>query len=145
VTSWSHGQPFPASFDLAGTVDPSAWLAIPDGLAAWERLGGWELVSANAELVRWGADHLADALGTRTGVGGIRSAPAMTVVGLPDGVATTLEDATALWHRLYAAGFVVAPVSFEGRGLLRLAAQAYNDESDYVRLGTALSDLLGCA
>jgi isopenicillin-N epimerase len=76
-------------------------------------------------------------------VGGIRSAPNLTVVPLPDGVATTPEEAEALWQRLYAAGFVVAPVSFGGRGYLRLAAQAYNDEDDYVRLGTALSGLLG--
>lgn len=142
VTSWSHGLPYPCSFDLAGTVDHSAWLAIPDALAFWERLGGWNLVAANAALVREGAVHVATALGTRTGVGGIPSAPSMTVVPLPDGVATTLDEASALWHRLYAAGFVVAPVSFEGWGLLRLAAQAYNDASDYVRLGTALSRLL---
>jgi isopenicillin-N epimerase len=145
VTSWSHGEPFPASFDLLGTVDHSAWLAIPDGIAFWERLGGPDLAAANAALLRRGADHVAAALGTRTEAGGIRSAPNLTVVPLPDGVAATPDGAEALWHRLYAAGFVVAPVAFEGRGYLRLAAQAYNDEADYVRLGTALSPLLRAA
>ena len=34
--------PSPQSFDLQGTVDHSAWLAVPDGLAAWRALGGWQ-------------------------------------------------------------------------------------------------------
>jgi isopenicillin-N epimerase len=67
----------------------------------------------------------------------------MTLVALPDGVATTREEADSLWQDLYAAGFVVPPVSFEGRGYLRLAAQAYNDEDDYARLAAALTRLVG--
>lgn len=143
VTSWSHGEQFPASFDLLGTVDHAAWLAIPDAIAFWEHLGGWDLVLRNGALVREGAGHLATVLGTETQPSGIPSAPCMTVVTLPGGVATNQADAEALWHRLYAAGFVVPPVSFGGRGLLRLAAQAYNDADDYAHLADALSGLLG--
>ena len=53
-------------------------------------------------------------------------------------MATTTEDAEALWQRLHAAGFVVPPVAFDGRGYLRLAAAPYNDEDDYARLAAAL-------
>ena len=66
----------------------------------------------------------------------------MVLVPLPEGVATTVEAAEALWQRLYAAGFVVAPVAFQGRGHLRLAAAPYNDEDDYARLAAALPALL---
>jgi isopenicillin-N epimerase len=142
VTSWSHGLPFPERFDLQGTVDHSAWVAVPDGLAAWHELGGWDQVARNAELLLAGAERVRATLGTPDPLGGIRSAPCLRLVALPDGVATTTQDAEALWQRLHAAGFVVPPVSFEGRGYLRLAAAPYNDEDDYVRLAAALSGLL---
>ncbi|MDC5697934.1 aminotransferase class V-fold PLP-dependent enzyme [Intrasporangium calvum] len=138
VTSWSHGKPFPASFDLQGTVDHSAWLALPDAIAFWKHLGGWDNITRNAELLRGGARHVATALGTEPEPSGIPSAPCMTLVPLPEGVAATPEGAEALWQQLYAAGFLVPAGSFDGRGYLRLAAQAYNDEDDYARLADAL-------
>jgi isopenicillin-N epimerase len=143
VTSWNHAEPFPASFDLQGTVDHSAWLALPEAFDFWERLGGWQQVVANAQLLREGADHVTSALGTESPLGGIPSAPCMSLVALPKGVAAAPEEADALWQQLYAAGFVVPPVSFEGRGFLRLAAQVYNDEDDYARLAAALAPLVG--
>jgi len=142
VTSWSHGLPYPERFDLQGTVDHSAWVAVPDGLAAWHDLGGWDQVACNADLLVRGAVLVRDALGTPTPHGGLPSAPCLHLVALPDGVATTTEEAEALWQRLHAAGFVVPPVAFEGRGYLRLAAAPYNDEDDYVRLAHALPGVL---
>ena len=142
VTSWSHGLPFPERFDLQGTVDHSSWVAVPDGLAAWAALGGWEQVRCNADLLLRGAELVRDALGTGGPHGGIPSAPCLRLVALPDGVATTTEDAEALWQRLYAVGLVVPPVAFEGRGYVRLAAAPYNDEDDYARLAAALPGLL---
>ena len=142
VTSWSHGLPYPERFDLQGTVDHSAWVAVPDGLAAWQALGGWEQVQRSADLLLRGAKLVRDALGTESPYGGIPSAPCLRLVALPEGVATTTEDAEALWHRLYAAGFVVPPVAFGGRGHLRLAAAPYNDEDDYARLAAALPGVL---
>jgi isopenicillin-N epimerase len=142
VTSWSHGLAFPQRFDLQGTVDQSAWVAVPDGLATWRDLGGWGQVERNADLLVRGAEHVRAALGTPTLNGGIPSAPCLRLVALPEGVATTTEDAEALWQRLYAVGMVVPPVAFEGRGYLRLAAAPYNDEDDYARLAAALPAVL---
>ncbi|WP_020142740.1 aminotransferase class V-fold PLP-dependent enzyme [Terracoccus sp. 273MFTsu3.1] len=142
VTSWSHGLPFPERFDLQGTVDHSSWVAVPDGLAAWEALGGWQQVDRNADLLLRGSELVRDALGTDGPHGGIPSAPCLRLVALPVGVATTTEDAEALWQRLYAAGIVVPPVAFGGRGYVRLAAAPYNDEDDYVRLAAVLPGLL---
>ena len=68
--------------------------------------------------------------------------PCLRLVALPEGVATTTEAAEALWQRLHAAGFVVPPVAFDGRGYLRLAAAPYNDEDDYARLAAALPGVL---
>lgn len=142
VTSWSHGLAYPERLDLQGTVDHSSWVAVPDGLAAWRDLGGWEQVDRNADLLVRGADHVREALGTDSPHGGIPSAPCLRLVALPEGVATTTEDAEALWQRLYAAGLVVPPVAFDGRGHLRLAAAPYNDEDDYERLAAALPGVL---
>ncbi|MBC9821465.1 aminotransferase class V-fold PLP-dependent enzyme [Terrabacter sp. MAHUQ-38] len=142
VTSWSHGLPFPERFDLQGTVDHSAWVAVPDGLAAWRDLGGWDQVERNAVLLLKGAEHVRTALGTPDPLGGTPSAPCLRLVALPDGVGETPEAAEALWQRLHAAGFVVPPVSFGGRGYVRLAAAPYNDEDDYARLAVALTSLL---
>jgi isopenicillin-N epimerase len=100
-------------------------------------------VARNAELLRRGADHVRTTLGTPSPRGGIPTAPCLEVVALPPGCADTPEEAEALWQRLYAAGFVVPPVPFAGRGLLRLAAAAYNDEDDYERIAEVLVDLVG--
>lgn len=143
VTSWGHGEPYPASFDLQGTVDHSAWLAIPDAIDFWQHLGGWDQIDRNTELLRRGADHVAKALGAGSELSGIPSAPCMTLVPLPDGMGETTQAAEALWQQLYAAGFVVPPVSFGGRGFVRLAAHAYNDEDDYTRLAETLVTLAG--
>jgi isopenicillin-N epimerase len=143
VTSWSHGLPYPERFDLQGTVDHSSWVAVPDGLAAWRDLGGWEQVARNADLLVRGAELVRAALGTDTPHGGIPSAPCLRLVALPQGVADTTDSAEALWQQLYAAGIVVPPVAFAGRGYLRLAAAPYNDEDDYARLAAALPGILG--
>lgn len=143
VTSWSHGQPYPASFDLQGTVDHSAWLAVPDAIEFWHGLGGWGQVERNADLLRRGARHVATVLGAGSEPSGIRQAPCMRLVALPPGVAATREAAEALWQQLYAAGFAVPPISFGGCGHVRLAVQAYNDEDDYARLAETLVSLVG--
>jgi isopenicillin-N epimerase len=142
VTSWSQGDPYPASFDIPGTVDHSAWLAVPDAIDFWNGLGGWAQVEQNADLLRRGADHVATVLGTGSEPSGIRHAPCMRLVALPPGIAETTEAAEVLWQQLYAAGFVVPPGSFDGRGYVRLAAQAYNDENDYAGLAEALAEAL---
>ena len=145
VTSWSHGLPYPDRFDLQGTVDHSAWVAVPEGLRAWGELGGWAQVERNADLLLRGAELVRAALGTESPLGGIPAAPCLRLVALPHGVATTAESAEALWQQLHAAGLVVPPVAFEGRGYLRLAAAPYNDEDDYARLAAALPQILAGA
>ena len=92
-----------------GSPCPTGW---PPGPA----LGGWEQVRRNADLLLRGAELVRDALGTGRPARRHTLRPCLRLVALPDGVATTTEDAEALWQRLYAAGFVVPPVAFGGRG-----------------------------
>ena len=54
VLGWASGAPFPECFDVRGTQDLSGWMALPDALALWEELGGWDLVSHCSELVSAG-------------------------------------------------------------------------------------------
>ncbi len=109
VTSWSDGEPFPARFDLQGTVDHSAWLAVPDGIAFWHELGGWEQVRRNTALLRAGAD--ARARRARHGERGRRH----TVGSLPRG---RRPAARRRRHTGGGRGTLAAPVC---RGLRRAA------------------------
>lgn len=140
ITSWSHGEPFPGSFDLLGTVDHSARLAAPSGIDFWHEHVGEGGIEQQRRLLEAGACLVREALGTPPVHGQLASAPCMTVVALPHGVATTAEEAQSLWRRLWAAGFVVAPTQFEGHGLLRLTVAPYNDLGDYERLAQWVSD-----
>jgi isopenicillin-N epimerase len=65
------------------------------------------------------------------------------LLALPLGGAPPADAADAVGQQLYAAGIVVPPVAFAGRGYLRLAAAPYNDEDDYARLAAALPGILG--
>ena len=118
VTSWSHGLPFPERFDLQGTVDHSAVgrrARRPRRLAAARRVGAGP---AQRRPAPRGAEARAGrARHRRARAAAYRRRPACGSSRCPTGVATTTEDAEALWHRLYAAGFVVPPVAFGGRGL----------------------------
>ena len=143
VTSWSHGLPFPERFDLQGTVDHSSWVAVPDGLAAWaapRRLGAGPRATPTCSCAGPSTCGTRSARTARTAAYPPPRACASS--RCPDGVATTTEDAEALWQRLHAAGFVVPPVAFDGRGYLRLAAAPYNDEDDYARLAAVLPGVL---
>lgn len=42
ILGWTASDAFPECFDARGTVDLSAWMAVPDALQLWESLGGWQ-------------------------------------------------------------------------------------------------------
>ncbi len=93
-------MPYPGNFDLQGTVDHSAWLAVPEGLTFWRAIGGWDQVQRNADLLRRGVDHVRSALGAGDELSGLRTAPCLTTVPLPADVALTPAGAEALWQQL---------------------------------------------
>jgi isopenicillin-N epimerase len=140
---------FRAEFDWTGTADPSAVLAIPTALdfLAGLRPGGWpELMASNRALALTARERVGAALGIEP------PAPdamigAMVALPLPDDVPADVKA------RLYDDDRIEVPVSTwpvdaalaDGEAprarLLRISAQAYNDEIEYTRLAAALRAL----
>lgn len=137
----SHDTPlgFPRAFDWVGTRDPSGWLAVPEALAFVDALGLDAIRAHNDALAAWAAQTLAD----RWGV--VLPAPAsmraaMATLPLPGDVPAERVD--ALHDALRARGLEVMLVPFDGRAWIRISAQVYNTEAEYLRLGEAVVDLL---
>lgn len=143
VLSWQLEDGYAASFDYPGTWDYAGWLAVPDGLAYWRSLGGWDAVARLADLAAGGQKTVADAIGVPLDRLPAAPAPAMRLVPLPDGVISCPEQADALYEALSRQRVEVAAVSFGGAGYLRIAAAPYNVPGDYDRLAGTLRRLLG--
>jgi isopenicillin-N epimerase len=142
VLSWGLEDGYAASFDHPGTWDCAGWLAVPDGLAYWAALGGWDRVARLADLVAGGQKRVADALGVTLDGLPATPAPAMRLVPLPDGVLAGQAQADELYEALSRQRVEVAPVSFGGAGYLRIAAAPYNTPDDYDRLARVVCGLL---
>ncbi len=138
-TSISHGlgHGFLAEFDWTGTRDFSGWLAVPDAIALYERMGGTALMARNAARAAEGAAIVAAALGTGV-AGGCLPGASMALARLPAGFGTVAADALAVRARLIDRR-IDAPVhALAGALWVRVSAQAYNEMSDYGRLAEAL-------
>jgi isopenicillin-N epimerase len=144
AVSWEHPDGFPGNVEFQGTQDPSAWLAAPVGLFTGQSLGWPAVREHNAALAAYGQRVVGAALGL---------APAdlpdpgpgvsMRIVPLPPGLATTVEEASAL-RRLISDRLAteVAINAWRGRGHLRVSAQVYNRPAEYDRLADGLPKLL---
>ena len=86
VLSWGLEDGYAESFDHPGTWDYAGWLAVPDGLAYWAALGGWDAVGRLASLVTEGQKRVAEALGVTLYRLPVTPAPAMRLVPLPGSV-----------------------------------------------------------
>lgn len=141
VKSWQLEDGFARALDHPGTWDYAGWLAAGAGLDFWVEVGGWDQVARHTDLVGHGQKRVAEALGTSLdGLPG-SPAPAMRLVRLPDGVASTEDDVVALYDRLSAHGVEVAPVLHDGAGYLRLGAAPYTTPDDFDRLAEVLTGL----
>ncbi len=142
VISWGYGLGMSAEFDLQGTRDPSPWLAAPEALAFMRELGLDAMREWNHRLAWDTARAFAAHWGTTV------PAPeamygSMVTLPLPERFGTTREAAEALKSGLlYEDGIETQIHAFRGRLWLRLAAQVYNDASDFARLRDAI-DLRG--
>ncbi len=145
VISHGFGAGFTAAFDWVGTRDPSAWLAVPQGIAFLEGLGSERVRARNHALVLAMAETLAAAWGSELGAPR-DSFAAMATLRVPGPWPATWEAGRALRRRLWEAHRVEVPVMPGGNALwVRLSAQVFNVPDEYRRLAAALPALAATA
>lgn len=135
-------------FDYVGTNDSSAWLTVPDAIAAVGGMGGgWEsVIRHNHSLAVRGRDLVCRAVRTEppapeSMLGSLASVllPAMPqeMTGRPTRYHDALQDALLERHRIQ------VPVWTAGeKRILRLSAQLYNSTEQYGYLAAALGEEL---
>ncbi len=142
---------FHDEFDWTGTLDPTAFLAVPAAIDFMESLlpGGWpEIRARNKALALEAREVLTGALGIRPPcpaemIGSLVALP------LPDGAPGTVESALytdPLQDMLLGEHGIEVPVipwPRSPRRLLRISAQLYNSLEQYERLAAALAVGLG--
>ncbi len=142
IVSWGEQDGFPVSFERVGTDDLSAWLAAPMSL---ELLGGlgWDRVRKHNEaLVCWAQAKVGEILGASERELRHDSGLSMALVPLPAGWADTKEQAQAVQDHMVTRGVEMAIGCWNGRGRIRLSAQAYNCPSDYERMALGVRELM---
>ncbi len=138
VISWGYRRGMSAEFDLVGTRDPSPWLAAPEGIEFLRSLGDEALKAYNHALAWDTALALTQHWSTRV------PAPesmygSMVTIPLPAKFGDTPARAEALKTALlYEEAIETQIHAFKGTIWLRLAAQVYNERSDFERLRDAL-------
>lgn len=148
--SWREAEGFPHSFLAPGTVDSTAWLAVPAALELFESLGWAAVRERNGALAAYGQQVVAEAIGA-----GLRGLPEAAQSDGSDGAGLSMRlvplaavspdrsAADALRDRI-ADEFGIETVInvWGGQALLRVSAHLYNCEGDYEQLGTVLRTLL---
>lgn len=144
-----EGRRFREEFDWTGTCDPSAWLVLPDCIRFLERLmpGGFPALQArNRALALAARGILSDAFGVPAPcpdelVGSLASLP--LPVGAPGSPVVTLDhEGLSNWTRARGVESWFCWWSVPSGRLVRVSAQAYNDESQYRRLAALLQEAL---
>ena len=145
-----EGGGFRAEFDWTGTVDPTAWLAIPACLSFLGSLlpGGFTaLMARNRALALRARTILCEAVASPRPcpdamIGALASVPLPKAK--PGSPADTLDhDGLTRWFR--ERGIETWIFSWPGPAdrLVRASAQIYNTEAQYHRLASALREALG--
>lgn len=159
--SWREEEGFPHSFLAPGTVDSTAWLAVPAALELFESLGWAAVRERNGALAAYGQRVIAEAIGAD-----LRGMPGLGLVGAGEslgasgsagaggvGLSMRLVPLAAVTPDRLAADALRDRIADEfgietvinvwgGQVLLRVSAQLYNCERDYEQLGTVLRTLL---
>jgi isopenicillin-N epimerase len=132
-----YGGGLRAEFDFVGTIDPSAWLSVPDALDFYESLPG--MVDKAHAMVRRGRVQIAEALGTPLPHPDDRlfyvTLAAIEVPAPSDGL-----DPFARTAKLFDEHHIEVPyMSYDRRLWIRISANAYNAPEDYTRLAEVLT------
>ena len=136
--SWGYGKGMSAEFDMLGTRDATMWLAAPEGIAFMRDIGIDAMREYNHRTVWDAARSLTSHWGTQI------PAPesmygSMVTIPLPEKFGTTREAASRLKDvLLFEEHIETQPTFIGGRVYIRLAAQIYNDASDFEKLRVAV-------
>lgn len=139
--SHGYGAGFTKEFDWTGTIDPTAYLALPAALDFFTQLGGSQLMERNRFLAAEAGSLMASTLGTEVGTR-FEMAGSMALVRLPFDMSPTREAAVQVRAILQAAGTDCPVHGLAGGPWLRLSAYAYNERADYERLARLLPGVL---
>jgi len=136
--SHGYGAGYLPEFDWTGTVDPSAWLALPAALDFHASLPG--LNASNHALVQAGRELLAEVLGTELPhPDDPRLYANLAAIAVPGGFDGDFGGLQARGARLFAEHRIEVPfTAYDGRMWVRISGQAYNHPDDYRRLAEAL-------
>ncbi len=136
--SWGLDTEFASRFDWVGTLDPSNYLAAPEGIALL-REWNFEAVRDYMHRLAWeGARHLAERWDVELGMPE-EMVGTMATVPLPERAGTGHEDAERLRLALLTEDKIEIQLhAFRGRLWVRLSAQVYNDMADVERLAEAV-------
>jgi isopenicillin-N epimerase len=142
VISHGYGSGFRAEFEWTGTRDVTPALAAPAGIDFHTSLGGSTLMRRNRDLAREAGVMLARRWGTEL-TGPVASFAAMATIRLPLAPELDPARARALMRDLAERHHIIAAVVHLNDALwLRIAAQAYNELSEYDRLGAVFEGTL---
>jgi isopenicillin-N epimerase len=139
VISW--GTTFTSAFDLPGTRDPSPHLTAPHAVELLERIGLDAIRQHNHDLVWAGGRLMAERWGTEI-VTPESMVASMVCVPLPTRLGVTRTSALQLRLRLQDEHQIELHVAGdESRGWVRVAAQVYNELSDFERAAEVIAAL----
>ena len=142
VVSHPFGRPFPGPFDWTGTRDLSAWLTLPETLAFRRWLGDRAVRDWNHDLATRGARLVAEAIGGAV-AGPDSMLGSMAAVLVPGVERATEADGERLRAAIWQGERIeVACPVWEGRLLIRLSGQVYNDPSAAEALAAVLPGYL---
>jgi isopenicillin-N epimerase len=138
VVSWGWPRGYPGAFDVLGTRDPTAWLALPAAFAFLDRLGEAAQREHNRALARAMGERLAQGLGVALPSPAAMRANLVTapLPGVP------AERAVEVHRALRARGVQVPVMPLFGQAWVRTSAQVYNHVGEVDRLVEALADVL---
>ncbi|MBY0509346.1 MAG: aminotransferase class V-fold PLP-dependent enzyme [Rhodospirillaceae bacterium] len=131
---------FPKSFDYMGTRDNTAWLAIPAAIKFFQGLGPDAVWAYQRTLIAACRDAMRG-LGAES-TGPVEMFAAMGCFMLPQRRAAEVDDRFILMRDLWDHDRIQTAANvLDGKLLLRISAQVYNDANDIKRLVTALDRL----
>jgi isopenicillin-N epimerase len=138
ITSWGRDRGFLGEFDRTATLDPTAYLAAPEGIAMIREWGAPAVFAYMHNLAWQSAETLTAQWGTplttpREMVGSMVTVPLPASLGRSDKEAAALRLSLLVEERIE-----VQIVAKDERLWARISAQIYNDHTDIRRLADAV-------